>query len=178
MVVFAYRMFWSSILGRKSLDKNSGGPTSRKYAEKVCYDTRMSMDIMTKKNEVVKIAEKYGLDLVVLFGSQATGQTHKESDIDIAYSGNKRLTFDEEIRINSDLIDAFERDDVQLVNIKKASPLLMKQIVDHAVILYEREKSIFDSIFVLAQRMFEDARTLFDLRRHFLDYKLKEYKYA
>lgn len=136
------------------------------------------MNIEAIKPKITQIAEKYGLDLVVLFGSQATGKIHKESDIDIAYTGDKKLTFDEEIKANSDLIDIFKRDDVQLVNIKKASPLLMKQIVDHAVILYEREKNIFNSIFVLAQRMFEDAMMLFDLRRHYLDYKLKEYKYA
>ncbi len=136
------------------------------------------MNIEAIKPKIAQIAEKYGLDLVVLFGSQATGKIHKESDIDIAYTGDKKLSFDEEIKANSDLIDIFKRDDVQLVNIKKASPLLMKQIVDHAIILYEREKNIFNSIFVLAQRMFEDAKVLFDLRRHYLDYKLKEYKYA
>lgn len=136
------------------------------------------MNIEDIKPKIAEIAEKHGLNLVVLFGSQATGKTHKESDIDIAYAGDKKLTFDEEIQVNSDLVDSFKRDDVQLVNIRKASPLLMKQIVDHAVVLYERERNIFNSIYILAQRMFEDAVTLFDLRRHYLDYKLKEYKYA
>jgi len=136
------------------------------------------MNIEAVKPKIAQMAEKYGLDLVVLFGSQATGQTHEESDIDIAYAGDKKLTFDEEVRVNGDLTDIFKRDDVQLINIKKTAPLLMKRIVDHAVILYEREKSVFDSIFVLAQRMFGDAKILFDLRRHYLDYKLKEYKYA
>ena len=136
------------------------------------------MNIEAIKPKIAKIAEKYGMDLVVLFGSQATGQTHEESDIDIAYLGGKNISFDEEIAADSDLIEAFKRDDVQLVNLKKAPPLLMKEIVDHAIILYEREKSIFDSIFILAQRMFDEAKVLFDLRRHYLDYKLKEYGYA
>ena len=43
----------------------------------------MNMDIMTKKNEMAEIAEKYGLDFIVLFGSQATGRTHPKSDVDI-----------------------------------------------------------------------------------------------
>lgn len=136
------------------------------------------MNFEAYKPKIAEIAKKHGLDLVVLFGSQATGKTHKESDIDIAYSSDKKLTFDEEIKANSELIDIFKRDDVQLVNIRKTPPLLMKRIVDDAVVLYEREKSVFDSVFVLAQRMFEEAAALFDLRRHYLEQKIEEYKHA
>ena len=41
------------------------------------------------------LANKYNLKLLVLFGSQATGQTHEDSDTDIAYFLLPRSLFDE-----------------------------------------------------------------------------------
>ena len=34
------------------------------------------------REKIKSVAQKYDLEFVVLFGSQATGQTHSKSDID------------------------------------------------------------------------------------------------
>lgn len=35
------------------------------------------------REKIKEVAEKYDLEFVVLFGSQATGQTHQKSDVDL-----------------------------------------------------------------------------------------------
>lgn len=37
--------------------------------------------------EIIQLAEKYGIDKVILFGSRARGDYKKTSDIDLAVSG-------------------------------------------------------------------------------------------
>lgn len=136
------------------------------------------LDTEKTKEKIKTLAEKYGLSLVVLFGSQVSGQTHSESDFDVAYASDKKLSFDEEVLLNTDLTGVFRNDHVQLVNMKTASPLLLKQIVTKGVVLYEKEKHIFESFFVYGLRLYDEAGALFDLRRHYLDKTIKEYKHA
>ena len=62
-----------------------------------------------------EIARKHKLRLLVLFGSQAQGTTHKESDIDIAFFPSKNVV-DEE-KLYGDIAAALKRADLDLVNI-------------------------------------------------------------
>ncbi|MBI2623501.1 MAG: nucleotidyltransferase domain-containing protein [Candidatus Liptonbacteria bacterium] len=132
------------------------------------------MNIASTQPHIAALAEKYGLSLVVLFGSQATGQTHKESDVDVAYLADKKLSFDDEVLLNFDLTEVFRNDKVSLVNLKTAPPLLAKQIVTNAVVLYERSQSLFNEAYLYALRNYDDAEILFELRRDFLDYTLSK----
>ncbi|HDK81390.1 MAG TPA: nucleotidyltransferase domain-containing protein, partial [Nitrospirae bacterium] len=56
-----------------------------------CYSMIM-FNIAKTKPEVRKIAEKYRLPLVLLFGSQVSGRTHPQSDVDIAFLSEKRMS--------------------------------------------------------------------------------------
>src|SRR3990167_4676309 len=79
-----------------------------------------------QRQEIAKMAEKYGLSLVVLFGSQATGKTHARSDIDIGVakyhpswdSGNTLPL----IPVEDTLSEIFRRDDVEVVDLYTISP--------------------------------------------------------
>lgn len=135
---------------------------------------------MTKadKKQIAEIAKKHDLTLVVLFGSQATGHTHKESDVDVAYMSDKKLSFHDEVLLNTDLTEAFRNDKVSLVNLKTAPPLLLKQIVANAVVLYEKTSHLFTEIFLYAMRTYEEAKPLFKLREQYLARRINEYKYA
>jgi len=126
----------------------------------------------------MNIAKKHDLTLVVLFGSQVSGFTHKESDVDIAYLSDSKLSFDDEVRLNAALMEVFKNDAVSLVNLKTAPPLLLKQVVTNAVVLYERTPHLFTHIFIIALRMYEEAMPLFELRSHYLAKKINAYKYV
>lgn len=137
----------------------------------------MIINERTKKG-IEDLAKVYDLSLVVLFGSQATGYTHKESDIDIAYVSEKHLSYEDEIRLDSDLTGVFKKDEISLVDLNRASPLLAKQIVSKGIVLYEKKKYIFSDFYIRSLRMYAEAEPLFKLRRHYLDYKIKQYQHA
>lgn len=128
------------------------------------------------KREVKKLADKYNLSLVLLFGSQADGKTHSESDFDVSYLADTSLSFDEEVAINSCLIEVFKNNNVQLVNIKKASPLLQKRMVDNCVVLFERKEGVFSELYVYIAQLFSEAKILFDLRKDYLKKVIKQYQ--
>ena len=98
------------------------------------------IDIDSIKPEIQGLAEKHGLDSVVLFGSQATGRTHSKSDIDIAVLSRRPIN---RSRIAMDLDEIFERDDVEVVDLSEASPTLMRSVVGDGKLLYENELGTF-----------------------------------
>ena len=69
-----------------------------------------------------------GLKLVYLFGSTATGQTHAESDVDIAFLSEEAIDnvqrFDIQERIARHL-----KQDVDLIDLSKASDILKVQVI-------------------------------------------------
>ena len=136
------------------------------------------MNIEAVKPKIAELAEKYDLKLVVLFGSQVTGKTHKESDVDVAYLSERKLSFSEEAFLNTDLTEVFRNDAVSLVDLKRASPLLQKQVVMNAIVVYEKTPHLFIEAFLYALRVYEEAQLLFDLREHYLQNKISEYKHA
>ena len=76
------------------------------------------------------------LDLVVLFGSSAGGTLHKGSDIDVGF------LFDR----SADVVDLTNRvtgmlgsDNVDVVDLRTASPLLMYAAAQKGIALYEKE---------------------------------------
>lgn len=120
------------------------------------------------------IAEKYHLTLVLLFGSQATGKTHPQSDADVAYFGQELLPLAIESKLVIDLMQAFRTDAVDLVSLKNAPPLLRYQIARSGKLLYERTPGLFTSFFINSLRQYEEARPLFQLRSSYLDKRIAE----
>ena len=129
------------------------------------------IDIDKIKPQIKELAEKYGLDLVMLFGSQVTGKTHKESDFDIAYLSDKKLSFEDEGRMIIDLapiIGARDERLVNLSNIRQAGALLLKEIFDKHRVLFCADQNIYDSYKIFAVKNFLENRPLFDLRNYLI----------
>jgi predicted nucleotidyltransferase len=127
---------------------------------------------------IVALAEKYHLSLVLLFGSQATGKTHKQSDYDVAYLSECPLTLMEESSLIVDLMPIFGTDAVDLISIHNASPLLAYEIARSAKTLYERIPGLFTSFYLYSLRQYEETKPLFELRSVYLDRKIAELKVA
>ncbi len=116
-------------------------------------------------NKITELAKKYGLSLVVLFGSHVTGRTHKESDVDIAFLPVQPLTTPQEIQINYELTLICKTDRIDSVNLRYAHPLLLKEIADQGKILYENTGTEFAELELYALRRYQEARPLYEIRR-------------
>src|SRR3989344_2870269 len=92
------------------------------------------------KQNITELAQKHGLDLVVLFGSQATGRIHQKSDVDIAFLSKIEV---DKAQLALQMDKVFKRGDTEVVNLANASPTLMRQVVLDGKLLYEREQGYF-----------------------------------
>ena len=70
------------------------------------------------------IANKYQLDLILMFGSRATGQVHPESDIDIAVYGKEIFSETGKIQLIYEFSNVFHTDNIDLVDLRTASAFL------------------------------------------------------
>lgn len=99
------------------------------------------MTITTEiKRKIAQLAVSHNLNLVILFGSQATGRTHEKSDIDIAVLSRVNIN---KQRIALEFDEIFRRDDIEVTDLSKASPTLMREIVSDGQMLYEAHPDLF-----------------------------------
>ena len=87
------------------------------------------------KQKLDEIRQKYALELILLHGSQVSGQTHDKSDTDVAVlSKNKDQKLDWYV-LASDLNEVFGVDNVDITLLNHANPLLLKTVTDGAKLL-------------------------------------------
>ncbi|MDP2909562.1 MAG: nucleotidyltransferase domain-containing protein [bacterium] len=121
------------------------------------------MEIAEKqKKKIEEIARKYGLRLVLLFGSRVSGRTHKESDYDVAYLPEKELTGEEEIQLNYEFTNIFQYDRVDTVDIRKAPPLLLYAVFNECQILYKEDDLIFPTRRAYAFKKYIEAKPMLE----------------
>lgn len=97
-----------------------------------------------------KIAKEHKLDLLVLFGSVARGESKKNSDIDLAFL-KKTITTDQEIELYDALDSLFKDKKFDLINLQPPiSELLKHEIFKEGICIHESAKWLF-------QKMKEDA---------------------
>ena len=116
------------------------------------------------QKRINKIAKKYDLELLLLFGSQVDKNIAKlpDSDVDIAYQAKSELSGKDMINLNCDLIDLFDNDRVDMVNLEKANPLLSYQIYKKNKLLYGDSQKYRD-FQLKAFKKYIDAHSLFEL---------------
>ena len=115
-----------------------------------------------QKRKVEEIAQKYSLELILLFGSQATGKARPESDFDVAFLSEKKLSFEEELQLDVDFMPIFHSDKIDLVNLRNANPLLLHEVVRDARLVYGDEGKFFEfQAYVF--KNYIDHQSLFEL---------------
>lgn len=128
-----------------------------------------ALDKEKLENASATVARKFGLSLVVLFGSQATGHTHRQSDIDIAIQSEQPLSISELITIADEIERAARAGPVEIVDLTHAPPLLLKAVAAEGVVLYESNPSEFARFQMYAIKRYIEAKPLFEMRKQALD---------
>ena len=111
-----------------------------------------------------------GLRLVLLFGSAVSGKIHKKSDIDLAFLFDKPVDI---LALTNRVIRLLHADNVDVVDLKRASPLLKFSAVKSGMLLYEREPGMFNEFYSLAFRMYIDTKKLRDAQAKAIQLFLK-----
>ena len=118
-----------------------------------------------------EIIDKYGINLLVVFGSTGTVHQKNDSDLDLAFLTDELLSIDEEDQLLSDLICFYKRDDIDLINLYKAEPGLKLSISREGRVIYE-EQGAFNNFQLYAARIFADTKYLRKMRKEVLQEKV------
>jgi predicted nucleotidyltransferase len=97
------------------------------------------------------------LQLVVLFGSTARGVRRQQSDLDVGILGDEPLDL---VDLTNQVICLTHINDVDLVDLRRASPLLAMEVARHGRLLYERAPGLYAQFYSLAYRRYVDTAKL------------------
>jgi predicted nucleotidyltransferase len=123
------------------------------------------------KMDFSPLIKKYDIRLLLAFGSYQTERFTKDSDIDLGYLAKRDFGPEEELQLLKDLVLLYRRDRIDLVNLKKASPLLMYETATHGKVLYE-ENASFLRFKLKASARYADTEHLRRMRRNYLNKEL------
>lgn len=128
------------------------------------------MKITTKQlNQIKKIIEKYQINFIVLFGSQAENKVHKKSDLDLAYSPKILLDYKKEYNLLQELKKTINSTiEIDLIDLNNASPLLAKKIAFEGKLLAENTTHSFAYFQMYAFKVYVEAKPLIALRDKFI----------
>jgi len=135
----------------------------------------MLLIAIKEKKLFKKIAQKYSLELILLFGSKISEKTHKESDFDVAYLSKKDLNLEEESRLIIEFSPIFRSENIDLVNLKKSPPLLFYAVFKNCQVLYEREPFTFASLRSYAFKKYIETKPLYEEKFKRFQKKLKQF---
>ena len=118
--------------------------------------------------EIEDIVQKHDLKLLVLFGSHGTPRAAADSDVDLGFLCAHPLSVEEIEALQVDLMMCFRKGCMDLVDLRRAAPLLAFEIACTGRPLYERDEA-FLHFKLHASARYADTRHLRDARRQFLD---------
>lgn len=120
------------------------------------------------RDEIQKNAERYGIQLAVLFGSAASGRTHFASDVDVAIMTDARLSPMSLAELATTLTERLKKT-VDIVDLRNAPPSLLREVALHGHALYEQSAQAFSLFRINALRRYIESKPLRAMRRASLD---------
>jgi predicted nucleotidyltransferase len=107
------------------------------------------------KERLKPLFKEEELELILLFGSVASRISHKKSDIDLAFLFDKPLDI---LALTNKVIKLLHTDNVDVVDLKRANPLLKFSIAKNGKLLYERSPGLFNEFYSFAFRRYIESR--------------------
>ena len=126
--------------------------------------------------------KKEGVILVYLHGSQVTGFTNKESDIDIAILLSKRINskkyFAKSLKLPELFTPCFESRPIHVSILNQASPLFKYTVFKNGELLCEKNKASRITFELHALQEYEDTKHLRDINYYYLRQRIKNNQFG
>ncbi|KKP88219.1 MAG: hypothetical protein UR93_C0019G0014 [Berkelbacteria bacterium GW2011_GWA2_35_9] len=114
--------------------------------------------------EFKHLSQQYGLNFLVLFGSHASGLANQLSDFDIGYSADNDIDIETEHQITTKLKNILNNPKVDLVNVRKTTPLLAKKALLEGALLAENTPHSFANDQIRAYHNYVETKPLRELK--------------
>jgi len=105
------------------------------------------------------LEERFGLESLWLYGSEAKGMAGPESDVDFGALFRRRPTALEVFEAREELAEILHRE-VDLVDLDQASPILSMQVLRYGRLLVDRNPKRLYAFFSRAVNMYEDVKII------------------
>ncbi|PIU15243.1 hypothetical protein COT20_01865 [bacterium (Candidatus Gribaldobacteria) CG08_land_8_20_14_0_20_39_15] len=126
------------------------------------------MEIQREQKQMAEeLVKKHELEFAVVFGSQANGQTRKDSDLDIGILDPKPETYKRYGDLYNDFSKVFKGQNVDLRMIKGAEPVFLYNTLMKGKFL-AGQRQIFSQYQAFAYKNFVDSKPLFELKEKLL----------
>ena len=135
----------------------------------------MAIDIDKIKPEVAKVAQKYNLALIILYGSQATGKARDGSDVDIAVLGKRKILSNVLINLDDEFARIFRARELDVKSLHNTNPFFRYQVMRDGVLLYGKNYD-YNSYKAYAFRDYHDSKDLLKLKRIIVERRLQALK--
>lgn len=134
------------------------------------------MILKETKDSIQKLAEKYEIKLVMLFGSSARGTETKKSDVDIAVLGDKDFYEKNysDFLFEMAKLEDIERREIEVVPISDRNPILLYHIFKDGIALYKKSEEEYFRIINWARFIYEDNKRFFYGREKSIRERLKK----
>ena len=123
------------------------------------------------KRKLAPLFQEQALQIVLLFGSTALGRFHKRSDIDLAFFFDRPTDI---VLLTNKVTRLLGTDRVDVVDLRRCSPLLTFAAVSQGTLLYERASGLFATVYSLAFRRYIDTKELREAQDRVVEQFLSE----
>lgn len=113
---------------------------------------------------------RHPVQLLVLFGSYSRGQAGPHSDIDLGVMLD--APFDT-WKVSNEIMALLNSGDADLIDLRRANPLLAMAIATHGQVLFERTPGLFHQFQSLAARRYADSAPMRQLGQGYIDAMLR-----
>jgi predicted nucleotidyltransferase len=110
--------------------------------------------------EIEKLAEKFKLKLIYIYGSYAFNNAGKLSDVDIAILGENKLNLDKKLKLLEALQEIFEEEAVDLVELSKVPLTLIHRILKEGKCIFTSDLATKIDFEVRNEHLYYDTQPL------------------
>ena len=136
--------------------------------------------VLEKRGILEKLFVSHGVVVAYPFGYQEEGTSGPLSDLDFAVllgpAVKREAWSDVQIELMGELMSIFGRNDVDLVILNRASPVLAQQVAEHGRVLYEGEPGARTEFEVVALRRYVDTEPLRRIQNRTLLTRVEKYR--